>query len=86
MITDQVRDPVGHVRSRKHPASVTRPGMTTNVATYNGLDARVGLTDASGSKTFKRAGSGVTSPVLSNGHLFRIWINHPRSCIRMRSV
>jgi len=41
--------------------------MTTNSFSYNGLDTRVGLTDSSGTKTFKRAGVGVTAPVLSDG-------------------
>jgi len=35
--------------------------------TYNGLDTRVGMTDSTGSRTFRRAGIGVTSPVLSDG-------------------
>jgi len=35
--------------------------------TYNGLDTRVGMTDSTGSPTFRRAGIGVTSPVLSDG-------------------
>ncbi len=47
--------------------SITKPGMTTNSMTYNGLDTRVGMTDSTGSRTFKRAGIGVTSPVLSDG-------------------
>ncbi|MCA0359722.1 MAG: hypothetical protein LCH41_01575, partial [Armatimonadetes bacterium] len=47
--------------------SITKPGMTTNSMTYNDLDTRVGMTDSTGSRTFKRAGIGVTSPVLSDG-------------------
>lgn len=47
--------------------SITKPGMTTNSFSYNGLDTRVGLVDSGGSKTFKRAGVGVTAPVLSDG-------------------
>ena len=47
--------------------SITKPGMTTNSMAYNGLDTRVGMTDSSGARTFKRAGIGVTSPVLSDG-------------------
>ncbi|MBX3114550.1 MAG: RHS repeat protein [Fimbriimonadaceae bacterium] len=47
--------------------SITKPGMTTNTFTYNGLDTRVGMTDSGGSKTFKRSGVGVTAPVLSDG-------------------
>jgi len=46
---------------------VTRPGMVTNTATYNGLDTRVTKIDSGGAKTFKRAGVGVTAPVLSDG-------------------
>ncbi len=41
--------------------------MTTKSMTYNGLDTRVGMTDSTGSRTFRRAGIGVTSPVLSDG-------------------
>jgi|GEM_PF-4174853 len=41
--------------------------MTTNSFSYNGLDTRVGSTDSTGTKTFKRAGVGVTAPVLSDG-------------------
>jgi len=47
--------------------SISKPGMTTNSMTYNGLDTRVGMTDSTGSRTFRRAGIGVTSPVLSDG-------------------
>ena len=47
--------------------SITKPGMTTNSMTYNGLDTRVGMTDSTGSRTFKRVGIGVTSPALSDG-------------------
>jgi RHS repeat-associated protein len=47
--------------------SITKPGMVTNSFTYNGLDTRVGMTDSSGSKSFKRNGVYVTDPVLSDG-------------------
>ncbi|ARU42344.1 hypothetical protein CCB80_14780 [Armatimonadetes bacterium Uphvl-Ar1] len=47
--------------------SIMKPGMTTNTFTYNGLDTRVGMTDSSGSKSFKRNGVYVTDPVLSDG-------------------
>lgn len=47
--------------------SITKPGMTTNSFSYNGLDTRTSLTDSTGTKTFKRAGVGVTAPVLSDG-------------------
>src|SRR5690606_29370346 len=47
--------------------SISKPGMTTNTFSYNGLDTRVGMSDSTGSKTFRRAGVGVTSPVLSDG-------------------
>jgi RHS repeat-associated protein len=47
--------------------SITKPGMVTNTFSYNGLDTRVGMTDSSGSKSFKRNGVYVTDPVLSDG-------------------
>ncbi len=47
--------------------SITKPGMTTNSYSYNGLDTRVGVTDSLGSRSFKRNGIGVTAPVLSDG-------------------
>lgn len=47
--------------------SITKPGMTTNSFTYNGLDTRVGMTDSTGTKTFKRIGVSVTSAVISDG-------------------
>lgn len=47
--------------------SVSRPGMTTNNYTYNGLDTRVSKTDSSGTESFRRDGAQVTNPVLSDG-------------------
>ena len=47
--------------------SITRPGSLVDSFTYNGLDARVGQSGASGSKTFKRSGITPTSPLLSDG-------------------
>lgn len=47
--------------------SVTKPGATTDTFSYNGLDTRVGLTDSSGTKSFRRDGAGATAPVLSDG-------------------
>jgi len=35
--------------------------------TYNGLDTRVEMMESTGSRTFRRAGIGVTSPVLNDG-------------------
>src|SRR5690606_6521355 len=40
---------------------------TTNTFVYNGLDTRVGMTDSTGTKTFKRNGVSVTAPVISDG-------------------
>ncbi len=47
--------------------STTKPGMTTNSYSNNGLDTRVWVTDSRGSRSFKRNGIGVTAPVLSDG-------------------
>ena len=41
--------------------------MMTNTMAYNGLDTTVSKTDSTGTKTFKRAGVGVTAAVLSDG-------------------
>ncbi len=41
--------------------------IAANTFSYNGLDTRVGMWDSTGSKTFRRAGVGVTAPVLSDG-------------------
>lgn len=47
--------------------SITYPSLSTNTFIYNGLDTRVGKTDSSGTKTFRRDGAYVTDPVLSDG-------------------
>lgn len=47
--------------------SVSKPGMTTNVNSYNGLDARASRTDSSGLATYRRNGAVVTAPILSDG-------------------
>ncbi len=41
--------------------------MMTCSVENNGLDTRVGMSDSTVSKTFRRAGVGVTAPVLSDG-------------------
>ncbi|MCA0362289.1 MAG: hypothetical protein LCH41_14695 [Armatimonadetes bacterium] len=38
--------------------SITKPGMTTNSMTYNGLDTRVGMTDSTGSRRLGGRGLG----------------------------
>lgn len=47
--------------------TITYPSTATNTFTYNGLDTRVGKVDSGGTKTYKRDGVGVTSPVLADG-------------------
>lgn len=46
---------------------ITYPNLTADAYTYNGAGARASSSGVSGSRTFKRAGLGVTSPVLSDG-------------------
>jgi RHS repeat-associated protein len=46
---------------------ITYPNSTTNSFSYNGLDTRVGKTDSSGTKAYRRDGAYVTDPVLSDG-------------------
>lgn len=46
--------------------SVAGPGISSSFS-YNGLDTRVGMTDSTGIRSFKRNGVGVTSPLLSDG-------------------
>lgn len=45
---------------------ISYPGGGTNTFTYNGLDTRVGKTDSSGTKSYRRDGVDVTSPVLND--------------------
>ncbi|MEQ1876724.1 MAG: RHS repeat-associated core domain-containing protein [Bdellovibrionia bacterium] len=47
---------------------ITKSGVTTNTFAYNGFDARTSKTDSLGTNTFKRAGAGVTSPVLADSN------------------
>lgn len=47
--------------------SITYPNATSDNFGYNGLGARMSSTGVNGSKTFRRAGLGVTSSVLSDG-------------------
>ncbi len=47
--------------------SITYPGGGANTFAYSGLGARVSKTDSTGSYTYRRNGSSVTSPVLSDG-------------------
>ncbi|HXH62103.1 MAG TPA: RHS repeat-associated core domain-containing protein, partial [Fimbriimonadaceae bacterium] len=47
--------------------SITYPSQTSDAFGYNGLDARVSSSGVNGSKTFRRAGVGATSSVLSDG-------------------
>ncbi|MCH7903841.1 MAG: hypothetical protein IH944_04650 [Armatimonadetes bacterium] len=46
---------------------ITYPSLATDSFTYNGLGARATSSGVSGSRTFKRGGLSVTSPVLSDG-------------------
>ncbi|MCH7944556.1 MAG: RHS repeat protein, partial [Armatimonadetes bacterium] len=47
--------------------SITYPNTTSDSFGYNGLGARMTSSGVNGSKTFRRAGLGVTSSVLSDG-------------------
>ncbi|MCE7901044.1 MAG: hypothetical protein DYH07_13275, partial [Armatimonadetes bacterium ATM1] len=47
--------------------SIAYPGGGANTFAYSGLGARVSKTDSTGSYTYRRNGSSVTSPVLSDG-------------------
>jgi RHS repeat-associated protein len=47
--------------------SITYPGSVSDLFGYNGLGARVSSSGVNGSKTFRRAGIGVTSSVLGDG-------------------
>ena len=47
--------------------SITYPNTTSDSFGYNGLGARMSSSGVNGSKTFRRAGLGVTSSVLSDG-------------------
>ncbi|MEQ1823454.1 MAG: RHS repeat-associated core domain-containing protein [Fimbriimonadaceae bacterium] len=47
---------------------ITKAGVTTNTFAYNGFDTRTTKTDSLGTNTYKRAGAGVTSPVLSDSN------------------
>jgi RHS repeat-associated protein len=46
--------------------SVTLPSSVTDTFTYNGLDARTGKVDSTGTYSFKRDGADVTDPVLND--------------------
>ena len=47
--------------------SITYPNASSDSFGYNGLGARISSSGVNGSKTFRRAGLGVTSSVLSDG-------------------
>lgn len=47
--------------------SIGHPGGGTSTYTYNGVGARLGKTTSAGSNTYRRAGVGVTAPVLGDG-------------------
>ncbi len=46
---------------------ITYPSAATNSFGYNAFDARVSKTDSAGTSTYRRAGAGVLSAVLSDG-------------------
>ena len=50
-----------------HVASITYPASTSDSFGYNGLGARMSSSGANGNKTFRRAGIGVLSSVMSDG-------------------
>ncbi|MBV6459715.1 MAG: hypothetical protein HONBIEJF_02867 [Fimbriimonadaceae bacterium] len=47
--------------------SVSYPGSGSSTYGYNGLDTRVSASGSFGSRTYRRAGAGVTAPVLGDG-------------------